>query len=89
MYYFKHNLPSRSVDNGIKFCMILSNKYGVDETFNAVICECLARRISISKAHFTPTGGGCIALKMYLQMITFKLYLNFILLYLQKNQTKT
>lgn len=73
MYYFKLNLPSRSVDNGIKFWMMVSNKYGVDEIFNAVMCECLARRISISKAHFTPTGGGCIALKMYLQAITSKL----------------
>lgn len=47
----------------------MSNKYGVDEIFNAVICECLERRMSISKAHITPIGGGCISFKIYLQDI--------------------
>jgi len=61
---------------------MVSNKYGVDEIFNAVICECLARRISISKAHVTPIGGGCISFKMYLQAITSKLTSLF---YMKKN----
>lgn len=58
-----------SIDSGIKFWIIVSNKYGVDEIFSAVVCECLVRRMSISKAHDTPTGGGCISFRMYLQIV--------------------
>lgn len=66
----------------------MSNKCGVNEIFNAVMCECLARRMSISKAHVTPTGGGCISFRIYLQKITFKLASLFHILEKELNDTR-
>lgn len=58
----------------------------MDEIFNAVMCECLARRMSISKAHVTPTGGGCISFKIYLQNIKLKSVLPFYVLIEELNK---
>lgn len=65
-FLFLHS-PNRFKPRGIKFSTMLSSKCGVQAMFNAVVRDCLDKRVKISRAAVTPIGGGCISFKIYLK----------------------